>query len=74
MLERLESLITDESLDKSKRDMPDEVKAKLYLALVKAEMRLITGENEQDVHHAINAKNYLESAVNLTTNVVVELI
>ncbi len=65
VLERLESLITDESLDKSKRDMPDEVKAKLYLALGKAEMRLITGENEQDVHHAINAKNYLESAVNL---------
>lgn len=65
VLERLESLITDESLHKSKRDMPDEVKAKLYLALGKAEMRLITGENEQDVHHAINAKNYLESAVNL---------
>lgn len=65
VLERLESLITDETLDKSKRDMPDEVKAKLYLALGKAEMRLITGENEQDVHHAINAQNYLESAVNL---------
>lgn len=65
VLERLESLITDESLDKTKRDMPDEVKAKLYLALGKAHMRFINAEAEQDVPHAINAKNYLAQAVSL---------
>lgn len=62
VLERLESLITDESLEKSKRDMPDEVKAKLYLALGKAEMRLITGETHDDLWHTVCAKGYLEAA------------
>lgn len=65
VLERLESLITDESLDKSKRDMPDEVKAKLYLALGKAEMRLITGEQLVDLGHATFARDYLEQACKL---------
>ena len=65
MLERLESLITDESLDKSKRDMPDEVKAKLYLALGKAEMRLITGEQLVDLVHATRARDFLEQACKL---------
>jgi hypothetical protein len=46
VLERL-SLITDESLDKSKRDMPDEVKANFIWHWVKAEMRLITGESSR---------------------------
>lgn len=65
VLERLESLITDESLDKSKRDMPDEVKAKLYLALGKAEMRLITGEQLVDLVHATRARDFLEQACKL---------
>ncbi|KAA8734926.1 terminase [Acinetobacter qingfengensis] len=62
ILERLESLITDETLDKSKRDMPDEVKAKLYLALGKAEMRLITGEELVDFVHATRASDFLDQA------------
>ena len=65
VLERLESLITDESLDKSKRDMPDEVKAKLYLALGKAEMHLITGEQLVDLVHATRARDFLEQACKL---------
>ncbi|MFW1924830.1 phage terminase small subunit [Acinetobacter ursingii] len=65
VLERLESLITDESLDKSKRDMPDEVKAKLYLALGKAEMRLITDEQLVDLVHATRARDFLEQACKL---------
>lgn len=65
VLERLESLITDESLDKSKRDMPDEVKAKLYLALGKAEMRLITGEQLVDLVHATRARDFLDHACKL---------
>lgn len=65
VLERLESLITDESLDKSKRDMPDEVKAKLYLALGKAEMRLIAGEQLVDLVHATRARDFLEQACKL---------
>ena len=65
VLERLESLIRDESLDKSKRDMPDEVKAKLYLALGKAEMRLITGEQLVDLVHATRARDFLEQACKL---------
>ena len=65
VLERLESLITDESLDKSKRDMPDEVKAKLYMALGKAEMRLITGEQLVDLVHATRARDFLDQACKL---------
>ncbi|MFW2000717.1 phage terminase small subunit [Acinetobacter ursingii] len=65
VLERLESLITDESLDKSKRDMPDEVKAKLYLALGKAEIRLITGEQLVDLVHATRARDFLDQACKL---------
>lgn len=65
VLDRLETIITDEALPKPVRDMPDEVKARLYLALGKAEQRLINGESEADVPHAINAKNYLEQAVAL---------
>lgn len=65
VIERLESLITDESLDKSKRDMPDEVKAKLYLALGKAEMRLITGEQPVDLVHATRARDFLDHACKL---------
>ncbi|MHA3059483.1 phage terminase small subunit [Acinetobacter sp. ANC 4636] len=65
ILERLERLITDGSLPQSQRDMPDEVKAKLYLALGKAEMRLITGETHDDLWHTIHARDYLETACKL---------
>lgn len=65
VLERLESLITDEALEKSKRDMPDEVKARLYLALGKAEMRLITGEELVDLVHAVRAQEFLTQACDL---------
>ncbi|MFW2037791.1 phage terminase small subunit [Acinetobacter ursingii] len=64
-LYRLDDLINDESLESSKRDMPDEVKAKLYLALGKANMRFITGESELDFAYAAHAQNFLEKAVKL---------
>lgn len=65
VLERLESLITDESLSKKQRDMPDEVKAKLYLALGKAELRFVTGEALVDFVHATRARDFLEQACTL---------
>ncbi|MFA3038838.1 terminase [Acinetobacter pittii] len=65
VLERLEQLITDESLVQSKRDMPDEVKAKLYLALGKTEMRFVTGEELVDLVHATRARNFLDQACKL---------
>lgn len=65
VLERLEQLITDESLDQSKRDMPDEVKAKLYLALGKTEMRFVTGEELVDLVHATRARDFLDQACKL---------
>lgn len=64
-LYRLEDLINDESLASSKRDMPDEVKAKLYLALGKANMRFIQGESELDFAYASHAQKFLEKAVEL---------
>lgn len=65
VLERLEQLITDESLAQSKRDMPDEVKAKLYLALGKTEMRFVTGEELVDLVHATRARDFLDQACKL---------
>lgn len=65
VLERLEQLITDESLVQSKRDMPDEVKAKLYLALGKTEMRFVTGEELVDLVHATRARDFLDQACKL---------
>ncbi|BBQ50136.1 phage terminase small subunit [Acinetobacter pittii] len=65
VLERLEQLITDESLIQSKRDMPDEVKAKLYLALGKTEMRFVTGEELVDLVHATRARDFLDQACKL---------
>ncbi|WP_180644447.1 phage terminase small subunit [Acinetobacter bereziniae] len=62
-LYRLDDLINNESIDPSKRDMPDEVKAKLYLALGKANMRFIKGESELDFAYASHAQNFLEKAV-----------
>ncbi|MEN8332061.1 phage terminase small subunit [Acinetobacter baumannii] len=65
VLERLEQLITDETLAQSKRDMPDEVKAKLYLALGKTEMRFVTGEELVDLVHATRARDFLDRACKL---------
>ncbi|WP_336005397.1 phage terminase small subunit [Acinetobacter pittii] len=65
VLERLEQLITDETLAQSKRDMPDEVKAKLYLALGKTEMRFVTGEELVDLVHATRARDFLDQACKL---------
>ncbi|HBM8159195.1 Phage small terminase subunit [Acinetobacter baumannii] len=65
VLERLEQLITDESLVQSKRDMPDEVKAKLYLALGKTEMRFVTGEELVDLVHVTRARDFLDQACKL---------
>lgn len=65
VLERLANLITDETLAQSKRDMPDEVKAKLYLALGKTEMRFVTGEELVDLVHATRARDFLDQACNL---------
>lgn len=65
VLERLEKLITDGTLAQSKRDMPDEVKAKLYLALGKTEMRFVTGEELVDLVHASRARDFLDQACKL---------
>ncbi len=65
VLERLEKLITDETLAQSKRDMPDEVKAKLYLALGKTEMCFVTGEELVDLVHATRARDFLDQACKL---------
>lgn len=64
-LYRLDDLINNESIDSTKRDMPDEVKAKLYLALGKANMRLIEDESELAFAYASHAQNFLEKAVKL---------
>ncbi|EXH09712.1 phage terminase small subunit [Acinetobacter sp. 1245593] len=64
-LVRLERLITDESLPQNRRDMPDEVKAKLYLALGKGEMQFLTGDLENDLPRAVHAQNWLEKALDL---------
>ncbi|EPA9105845.1 phage terminase small subunit [Acinetobacter nosocomialis] len=64
-LVRLERLITDESLPQNRLDMPDEVKAKLYLALGKGEMQFLTGDVENDLPRAVHAQNWLEKALDL---------
>ncbi|MBJ9373698.1 phage terminase small subunit [Acinetobacter sp. TGL-Y2] len=64
-LYRLDDLINNEYIDPSKRDMPDEVKAKLYLALGKANMRFIKDESELAFAYASHAQNFLEKAVKL---------
>lgn len=64
-LVRLERLITDKSLPQNRLDMPDEVKAKLYLALGKGEMQFLTGDLENDLPRAVHAQNWLEKALDL---------
>lgn len=56
MLQRLEQLINDEKLSVEVRDMPDEAKAKLYLALGRTSLKL---QYYQD------AKDYLQQAIDL---------
>ena len=41
-------------------DMPDQVKAKLYLALGKAELRLISDKDKPDLVHTQAAAEYLQ--------------
>jgi hypothetical protein len=65
VLERLSALVTDPSLSSEVRDMPDEVKSKLYLALGKAEMRSIKAETQDDLAHAVKSMKYLAEAVKL---------
>lgn len=56
ILQRLELLMTDERLPVDVRDMPDEVKAKLYLALGRASLK-------HNQYH--QAQQYLERALDL---------
>lgn len=56
ILQRLERLINDEKLSVEVRDMPDEAKAKLYLALGRTSLKL---QYYQD------AKDYLQQAIDL---------
>ncbi|MHA3081390.1 phage terminase small subunit [Acinetobacter sp. ANC 5502] len=63
ILNQLENLVNNAELPTDVRDMPDEVRAKLYLALGKTNLALITGESEQDAVYAALAKKYLEQAL-----------
>lgn len=65
VLQQLEQLTQDESIDADVRDMPEIVKAKLYLALGKASLALVTGETQTDLEHATRAQGYLETALKL---------
>lgn len=65
ILNQLENLVNNAELPTDVRDMPDEVRAKLYLALGKTNLALITGESEQDAVYAALAKKYLEQALAL---------
>lgn len=65
VLYQLERLVNNPDLPPEVRDMPDEVRAKLYLAIGKANLALITGESEQDADYATQAKQYLEQALEL---------
>ncbi|HAV3703193.1 TPA: terminase [Acinetobacter baumannii] len=65
VLKRLESLMINSELPPETVDMPDQVKAKLYLALGKAELRLITDKDKPDLVHTQAAAEYLQKAVDL---------
>lgn len=65
VLKRLESLMINSELPPETVDMPDQVKAKLYLALGKAELRLITDKDKPDLIHTRAAAEYLQKAVEL---------
>ncbi|MDC4075672.1 MULTISPECIES: phage terminase small subunit [Acinetobacter calcoaceticus/baumannii complex] len=65
VLKQLESLMTNPDLPSKTLDMPDQVKAKMYLALGKAELRLITDKEAPDPVHTKAALDYLQKAVEL---------
>lgn len=77
VLWNLETLIENEDIHKEIRDMPDQVRAKLYVALGKAELKSINAEIAKNdgmideklpewvFHHAKFAKERLERAIEL---------
>jgi len=77
VLWNLEALIENEAISKEIRDMPDQVRAKLYVALGKAELKSINAEIAKNdgmideklpewvFHHAKFAKERLERAIEL---------
>ncbi|MCE6089827.1 phage terminase small subunit [Acinetobacter baumannii] len=65
VLKQLEILMTNPDLSEETLDMPDQVKAKMYLALGKSELRLITDKDKPDLVHTKAALDYLQKAVEL---------
>ena len=68
VLEQVERLILNPDLDPKVLDMPNQAKAKLYLALGKATVKLIQSKDEPsdaDLVHAQSAEAYLTSAFEL---------
>ncbi|MFN4366522.1 MAG: phage terminase small subunit [Acinetobacter sp.] len=77
VLWNLEALIKNEAISQEIRDMPDQVRAKLYVALGKAELKSINAEIAKNdgmideklpewvFHHAKFAKERLERAIEL---------
>lgn len=77
VLWNLEALIENEDIPKEIRDMPDQVRAKLYVALAKAELKSINAEIAKNdgmidektpewiFHHAKFAKERFERAIEL---------
>ena len=68
VLEQVEQLILNPDLDPKVLDMPNQAKAKLYLALGKATVKLIQSRDEPtdaDLVHAQSAQVYLTSAFEL---------
>ncbi len=77
VLWNLEALIENEAISQEIRDMPDQVRAKLYVALGKAELKSINAEIAKNdgmideklpewvFHHAKFAKERLERAIEL---------
>ncbi|PWB14241.1 terminase [Acinetobacter sp. AM] len=73
VLQQLDSLVTpsdeeDPDIDPKVLDMPDQVKAKLFVALGKANIKLIQSTeqpSEQDLESAKSAQGYLSRAIEL---------
>lgn len=68
VLEQVEHLILNPDLEPKVLDMPNQAKAKLYLALGKATIKLIQSKDEPsdaDLLHAQSAQGYLTSAFEL---------
>lgn len=62
---QLQALVEDDHINATYRDMPDEVKAKLYLALGKATLQMITGQTKDDLNIASDAEQHLQRALEL---------